>query len=65
MDYIFKRQKPSVGLGDFITAVPKNDKKFRVRALLKCKFNAKYREEVIIAWFPEQKEGNIFIENEY
>lgn len=35
MEYIFKRQKPSIGLGDFVTAVPKNDKKFRVRALLK------------------------------
>jgi hypothetical protein len=36
MDYIFKRQKPSVGLGDFVTAVPKGgDKKFRVRSLLK------------------------------
>lgn len=35
MDYIFKRQKPSIGLNDFITGVPKNDKKFRVRALLK------------------------------
>jgi len=35
MDYIFKRQKPSMGLTDFVTAVPKGDKKFRVRSLLK------------------------------
>ena len=49
MDYIFKRQKPSVGLNDFITSVPKNDKKFRVRALLKCNFSIMCRKEVIIA----------------
>jgi hypothetical protein len=35
MDYIFKRQKPSIGLGDFVTAAHKNDKKFRVKSLLK------------------------------
>lgn len=38
MDYIFKKHKPSIGLGDFITGLPKNDKKFRVRALLKGKY---------------------------
>ena len=36
MDYIFKKQKPLTGLNDFVGAVQnKNDKKFRVRALLK------------------------------
>lgn len=38
INYIFKKEKPSVQLGDFITSVPANnskDKKFRVRALLK------------------------------
>jgi hypothetical protein len=38
INYIFKKEKPSIQLGDFITSVPaqgSKDKKFRVRALLK------------------------------
>ena len=43
MDYIFKKEKPNLSLNDFITSVPsvnatQKDKKFRVRALLKCSF---------------------------
>jgi len=36
INYIFKKEKPVIQLGDFITSVaPSKDKKFRVRALLK------------------------------
>ena len=37
IDYFYNRQKPLTGLEDFVTGVPdkKNDKKFRVRTLLK------------------------------
>lgn len=38
MDMIFKKQKPLTNLNDFVGGVPqggKNDRKFRVRALLK------------------------------
>lgn len=41
MDYIFKKEKPNLSINDFITSIPsgnanQKDKKFRVRALLKC-----------------------------
>ena len=48
INYIFKKEKPSVPLGDFITSVPANnnkDKKFRVRALLKGTIPIYFREE--------------------
>ena len=39
IDYIFKKEKPVIQLGDFITGIGtgngSKDKKFRVRALLK------------------------------
>ncbi len=35
INYIFKKEKPVIQLGDFITSVaPNKEKKFRVRALL-------------------------------
>ena len=42
MDMIFKKQKPIQNLNDFVTGVPqggKNDRKFRVRALLKGNYS--------------------------
>ena len=41
VNYIFKKEKPVIQLGDFITGIGQagnKEKKFRVRALLKGKF---------------------------
>lgn len=41
MNYIFKKEKPVIQLGDFITGIGQagnKEKKFRVRALLKGRY---------------------------
>ena len=46
MNYIFKKQKPSANTL-FDNGNQQNDKKFRVRALLKGKYYSIFREERI------------------
>lgn len=48
MNYIFSKQKPSISIGSYVdNSKQERDKKFRVRELLKCKTDIKYREEII------------------
>jgi hypothetical protein len=47
VNYIFKKEKPVIQLGDFITGIGQagnKEKKFRVRALLKGKFDLMKRK---------------------
>lgn len=67
MDYIFKKQKPITNLNDFVTGVGQGgkDRKFRVRALLKCTNFDDDRKKVINARLPEQKKRNLPFKNEH
>ena len=51
MDYIFKKQKPITNLNEFVTGIAGigKDRKFRVRALLKCIYYDNDRKEIINA----------------
>ena len=70
MDYIFKKEKPNLSLNDFITSVPsasatQKDKKFRVRALLKCTKYQYTRKEIVCSLVFIKKKGNLSFQNEY
>jgi len=69
MDYIFKKEKPNTTLNDFITSIPtqgsQKDKKFRVRALLKCILLVIFRKKIVHSLVPIKEKGDLSLQNEY
>ena len=68
INYIFKKEKPSVSLGDFITSVPASnnkDKKFRVRALLKGNIVFYVRKKRVHSRILGKEKRDLPLKNEY
>ncbi len=63
MNYIFKKEKPVIQLGDFITGIGQagnKEKKFRVRALLKGNFDVMKKKNSQFMNFCRRRKRSIF-----
>lgn len=68
VNYIFKKEKPVIQLGDFITSVApgaSKEKRFRVRALLKGKISTLFRKERVYPRIPVKEERNLPVQDEH